>query len=311
MFESMAYAIYEFEFKALKAASFGGYHGSMIRGALGNTMRKVLCDRPEESVCETCPSNQICNYVKLFYGVGKRDAAECFDVLKLPNPYIINPVSLGKSEFKTGDRLCFQLVFWGEENMSLAHYYLYAVKEMEVLGFGADRYAFRLTSVKDIVNGNEASMSDLMNPLHDHRHFMKIPEIKATNHLKIELLTPLRIQVNGQFTSQITFDLLIKNILRRTAMMERYYAIDQQNVPHKELIEKAGSIKSIAVDTRWVKVERHSTYKHQNMSIGGVIGSLVFEGDFEIFIPFLELAKLLHIGKACTTGGGWISYAFT
>ena len=40
------------------------------------------------------------------------------------------------------------------------------------------------------------------------------------------------------------------------------------------------------------------------MKMGGFIGSITFEGDFEKFMPFLLLGEFIHVGKGTSFGLG-------
>jgi CRISPR/Cas system endoribonuclease Cas6 (RAMP superfamily) len=72
----------------------------------------------------------------------------------------------------------------------------------------------------------------------------------------------------------------------------------------KSLIEKSQSIRVKKENLSWFDWERYSARQDTRMKMGGFVGSITFEGDFEPFLPFLLLGEQIHVGKGTSFGLG-------
>ena len=72
----------------------------------------------------------------------------------------------------------------------------------------------------------------------------------------------------------------------------------------KGLIEEAKNITIKEENLHWQDWERYSNRQETMMKMGGFIGSVTFEGDFEPFAPFLLLGEYIHVGKGTSFGLG-------
>ncbi|WP_322489853.1 CRISPR system precrRNA processing endoribonuclease RAMP protein Cas6 [Chloroflexus sp.] len=60
--------------------------------------------------------------------------------------------------------------------------------------------------------------------------------------------------------------------------------------------------------TRWVDWERTSTHpsKRQSMVLGGLVGAATLRNVPPVVRSFLLAASVVHAGKSCVFGHGWI-----
>ena len=70
------------------------------------------------------------------------------------------------------------------------------------------------------------------------------------------------------------------------------------------LIEKAATVKQTQSDIRWYNWKRYSTRQEAWMSLGGIVGSVLYEGDLSGFMPLLRLGEYVHVGKGTSFGLG-------
>ncbi len=70
------------------------------------------------------------------------------------------------------------------------------------------------------------------------------------------------------------------------------------------LIEKAGAVKLIKSDIQWFDWKRYSTRQEEWMSLGGVTGTVSYEGDISDFMLLLKLGEYVHVGKGTSFGLG-------
>ena len=124
------------------------------------------------------------------------------------------------------------------------------------------------------------------------------------NKITISLLTPLRLRFDGHITDKIEFHILIRNLLRRISSLTYFHCNERFQVNFKELIEKAMAVKQTTSDTHWFDWKRYSTRQEEWMSLGGVTGTISYEGDITNFMPLLRLGEYVHVGKGTSFGLG-------
>ncbi|HHT9121427.1 MAG TPA: CRISPR system precrRNA processing endoribonuclease RAMP protein Cas6 [Candidatus Wunengus sp. YC63] len=125
-----------------------------------------------------------------------------------------------------------------------------------------------------------------------------------TNHLTISLLTPLRLRFDGHITDKIEFHVLIRNLLRRISSLSYFHCGEKFQVNFKGLIEKAKAVNQIKSDIHWYDWKRYSTRQEEWMSLGGVTGTVSYEGDISDFMLLLRLGEYVHVGKGTSFGLG-------
>ena len=124
------------------------------------------------------------------------------------------------------------------------------------------------------------------------------------NEINISILTPLRLRFDGHITDKIEFHVLIRNLLRRISSLSYFHCGEKFQVDFKGLIENARAINQIKSDTQWFDWKRYSTRQEEWMSLGGVTGTVSYEGDLTEFMPFLKLGEYVHVGKGTSFGLG-------
>ena len=124
------------------------------------------------------------------------------------------------------------------------------------------------------------------------------------NKITISILTPLRLRFDGHITDKLEFHVLIRNLLRRISSLSYFHCGEKLDIDFKGLIEKAGAVKQAASNMRWYDWERYSTRQEEWMSLGGVTGTVAYEGDISDFMPFLRLGEYVHVGKGTSFGLG-------
>ena len=122
------------------------------------------------------------------------------------------------------------------------------------------------------------------------------------NTITISLLTPLRLRFDGHITDKIEFHVLIRNLLRRISSLSYFHCGEKYQVDFKGLIERAGAVKLIKSDIQWFDWKRYSTRQEEWMSLGGVTGTVSYEGDLSDFMLLLRLGEYVHVGKGTSFG---------
>ena len=125
----------------------------------------------------------------------------------------------------------------------------------------------------------------------------------ATDGIELEFLTPTSIKLDGRWTSSLTFEHLIRNLLRRIRFLSYFHCGEDLDVDAPGLIESARSIRH-EFRIHWVRKDRYSHRTETSIPMGGFIGKVRFEGELEPFLPFILLGEYLHIGHHTAFGHG-------
>ncbi|MEK7699373.1 MAG: CRISPR system precrRNA processing endoribonuclease RAMP protein Cas6 [Planctomycetota bacterium] len=120
----------------------------------------------------------------------------------------------------------------------------------------------------------------------------------------ISLRTPLRIRFDGQITDSLEFHVLLRNLLRRISSLSYFHCGKKLDMDFRGLIEKSRAVRQTASDIHWYDWKRYSTRQEEWMSLGGVIGNVLYEGDMTDFMMLLRLGEYVHVGKGTSFGLG-------
>jgi hypothetical protein len=72
----------------------------------------------------------------------------------------------------------------------------------------------------------------------------------------------------------------------------------------RKLILRASSIRAVAYDLRWQDWTRFCTGRQTLAQLGGIVGSVVYQGELEPFLPVLRAGEWIHVGKVTSFGFG-------
>lgn len=123
--------------------------------------------------------------------------------------------------------------------------------------------------------------------------------------MTVRFLTPTRTKAGGKLVSKPKFHHLVRSLLRRLQALATHHCGTPLSFDPKELISLAESaVRTAGGEVRWLDLKRFSTRQRARLKMGGVVGTLVFEGDLEPFLPFGEE---LHVGKGAVFGFGKIA----
>ena len=123
--------------------------------------------------------------------------------------------------------------------------------------------------------------------------------------LRLRFLTPARIRVEGDLQTGLSFQLLVRNLLRRVSMLAAVHGGSRMELDYRGLIERAGSVRISQSSLRWWDLERFSNRQGGKMRLGGVIGEVEYEGKaIAEFLPLLVAGELLRVGTGSSFGLG-------
>ena len=291
-------------FKALQDMNFPIFAGSSLRGIFGKSLRRVSCLAKKES-CEGCAVRQTCPYASLFEN-GQQTGGKNNEI---PNPYVIEPMELGCKQIKQNEEFSFNCLIFGKAVEKLSYIILAWVK-VGNLGFTTERTQARLIKVEQInEDGVGTLLYDFEQPYALQAYFntnYQLPKSEEFSKIKITLKTPLRIPHDGhpvvpaKFTAQ---DFLI-SLVHRQENMAKYFMPDYPVEDFYLLKKYIDAVEISEADLHWFDWARYSSRQQKRISLGGIIGNFVLQGNLTALYTYLKMGELFHLGKSCVLGMG-------
>lgn len=301
---------YHIELQFTKNTKLTGYLGSTLRGALGHSLKRISCTQVDIE-CANCLLRHQCPYSYLFMAFPMDD----LDNANVPVPYVIDPINVEKEIFEPGDTLSFGLLLFGKANQYWP-YILVALQQWAILGIGKQRsplilhrvYILHVDGTRKliyqdgtIVDKPERYVNGL--DIIDH-HKQTIDNIKKNNHITIDFDTMTRLTDNGHLVNQPSFSVFVRSLLRRISAL---YLVHH----NKQLFWDFSSFNKVAQEvavahdkTYWYDWVRYSSRQRTTMKLGGLKGSISFEGNLDMFAELLVLGSYTRVGKNTTFGLG-------
>jgi hypothetical protein len=304
---AIPYLRLRFTLQAEEPAVLPEFQGSMLRGAFGHSLRRLVCVLGPDQPCAACPLRRTCAYPRIFEP--SRDGGPPSFLRggdEVVRPYVFEPRS-ASGPLAPGGPLAFDLLLFGQA-VELQAYAVLAVQRMARAGLGKGRARFRL------VQADAVDPALPPRPLFAEGAPLDVPPAPPVTprweplpgpSVTLRFVTPLRLKVRDRLTARPRFRDLAFAMLRRT--LELAYAhvpeapLDERFHP---LLDQAPEIRIPAADLSWRDQERWSQRQQTAMRLGGVVGTLRLEGDLTPFIPLLRTAELVHVGKGATFGLG-------
>ena len=267
------------------------YSGFTLRGGFGYIFKRISCVAKDKT-CDNCILNEKCVYSYIFESPAPGEKRYPY----VPHPFIIEP--------PIGNTLDFNLVLIGKA-IEYLPYFIYTFEELGAKGIGKERKKFSLNLVSDC--SGKVIYKGEQKVLYKGVQEIIANDIKArrnVNAIQIDFITPTRIKYNGKLTKEITFEIIIRNLLRRISLLALYHCDEKWDIDFSQLIKRAKEIAILDSNLRWHEQERYSTRQKAQMKLGGFVGTAEFKGDLAQFMPYLKLGEYIHIGKATTFGLG-------
>jgi hypothetical protein len=307
---------FQFRLRAETEAQLPQFKGSTIRGALGMALKRTVCIRKDLN-CDICLVRSCCIYTHLFETLPPEGLKYFLGQKHAPRPFVLEPTLEDKQLYAPGEELIFGLTLIGR-TIDYLPYIIFAVDRAGQKGLGRGRNRFVLESVYSreiegkerlVYLGADKSFSSGPFSLNtkeiiDQRLALFEPSTAEPSNLKLKFLTPTRIRVRNDLQSNVTFELLIKNILRRISQLTTIHCGFESPLDHRSLVERARNVNIVSNHLKWKDWERYSNRQQTKMNFGGLVGELEFTGPIAEFLPLLALGELLHIGTGTTMGLG-------
>lgn len=308
MLETFRLAKFRFTICAKEHIRFPAYKGSAFRGGFGYAFKRVVCVIKDKA-CDGCFLKQKCIYSYIFETPPPEDTEMLRLYPKVPHPFVIEPPITEKQSFAPGEEFPFHLILIGNA-IDYLPYFIYTFTELGKKGIGQGRGKYDLLQVEGIGLDNESVQiyHNKTQTLTGNYPIIQAgqlnPQSFASLKTTLSLHTPLRFRFDGHITDKIEFHVLIRNLLRRISSLSYFHCGEKLEIDFKGLIEKATAVKLIKSDTHWFDWKRYSTRQEEWMSLGGVTGTISYEGDISDSMLLLRLGEYVHVGKGTSFGLG-------
>ncbi len=294
---------YRFRFKITHAFIVPDYAGSMLRGAFGHALKDICCIEKKAN-CQQCSRYRDCLYPAVFEAPPQHHTLQKFN--QIPNPYVIEPTQKNQTQYYVNDYYEFTMVLTGIALKQLALIVLAWERAFER---GLSKYKGK-GELFDVAMVDESHHCHIIyaqdnKTIEDHNTLLKLPKEKELDALKLDFITPLRIQKKSKPLN--SNNLAIRDILvtlaRRVNLINEFHNQTVFIDDFSALITATADI-NMTSDLYWKDWTRYSNRQKQKMTLGGLMGSITIKGKLAPFIPILYLGQWLHFGKNSTFGMG-------
>jgi len=305
----LSLAIYKFILQAREKLILPFYKGFTLRGGFGSVFHKIVCVN-KQTDCPHCLLKDKCIYPYIFETFPPENTSHLSKYRSIPRPFIIEPPLEKKKEYIPGEILSFNLILVGKA-IEYLPYFIFTFSQLGEIGLGRERARYKLIRVESLNNPREKRViydgeTQILRNVNAQVDISSIFSSLITKNqpILIKFVTPVRIKYQGSYTFYPYFHIILRCLLRRLSSLLYFHCGKELNIDYKEIIRKSERIKVLDMKIKWVDWERYSNRQKQDMELGGFIGSAIYEGDFNRFLPFLKIGEYTHLGKATVFGLG-------
>jgi len=291
------------------------YNGPTLRGAFFGALRHDFCLNKNLPSCLNCPAAEACPICRLVATV-EREGERGVEV---PRPFALQPVLADNPVFDPGQTFSFGITLFGN-SLALFPYIILAVQRMGEIGMGnravaPGRFSLRGTRVSNPFTGQEKEIYSAATRM------VSVPDITITHRdilayagrlnprsICLELLTPLRLIKEGSLVQKLSFQVFMQRLLRRLTDLHNYYCDQTLEMDFAGILQRAAEVRMSKDTTCWVDRASYSSRRQTSTPVGGLTGTVEFEGDLREFLPLLAWGRITQLGKDVTKGNGLYSF---
>ena len=313
MLPNLRFSRYRFAYSVQEPLKMPEHKGNVFRGRLGYILRRVACVGDEGECKNHCDYPDRCVYSGCFETPVPDDSPLLQGNPFAPHPFILEPPGARKLRYEPGDTFACTLVLIGEA-IDLLPWLVYAFSMMgeKRIGLQGERGRCKLETVESlparrnlarrtIYTAEDEILTDAGFIVDAEEALKDAPHV--TSPMELEFLTPTSIKVRGDWATSLSFDDLIRNLLRRLRLLSFFHCGADFEVDAPTLIKAAEAVKRKS-NLRWVRKDRWSYRTESPIPMGGFIGKVKYKGDIEPFLPLIFLGEYLHIGHHTAFGFG-------
>ena len=302
-------------YRLLESTTLPPYKGGMLRGGFGYAFQRASCAQACWGHAERCDAALLCPYRWVFETPHPEGVPHLHDLQDVPRPFVIEPPLDQKRQYAAGDTLEFGLILIGR-GIDYLPYFLVGFAQLGETGLGRDLAKARLERVEAL-----EPFRPVGTPIYQDGRVLELGELPLFNlaelpvraaampaDLRLELHTPLRVKRQGSFIETLDLGAITQSICWRSGALSTFHGAGLWQADYRPLVEAARAVRVERADVRWVDWERTSTRggDQRQMKLGGIIGSAALREVPVAVRAALLAASVLHVGKACVFGHGWV-----
>ena len=313
MLQNFRFARYRFTYTVQEPLKMPAYKGNVFRSRFGYLLRDITCIGGEAQCKTHCQFPDRCVYSKCFETPVPDDSPMLRGQPFAPHPFILEPPYTDKSDYAPGDTFTCTLILIGDA-INLLPWLVFTFREIgkRRVGLQGQRGQCQLDKVESLSAANSEPSQTIYTAetemLTDDGLILGLDDVMqaaphVTDEVELEFLTPTSIKVNKQWMRKLTFEHLIRNLLRRLRFLSYFHCGEDLDVDAPALIKATSAIRHQS-DLRWLRSDRYSYRAEKSIPMGGFVGKIRFVGELEPFLPFIYLGEYLHIGHHTAFGFG-------
>jgi hypothetical protein len=234
---------------------------------------------------------------------------------QVPRPYVLEPPDADPHRpFAPGDCFDLRLVLIGRA-LDYLPQFVFTFSELGRAGLGLSRGQYTLAEVHSDGPGPPRCLytaaEGVLRESGDRLTGATLADSAVPGpgrRLAVEFLTPARIRNDGAVRGRLTFQDLVRALLRRLSSLCYFHCGCELPVDFRGLIDQASTVRTLASDLHWHEQERFSGRQKQRVEMGGVVGRLEFEAPspeaWGPYLPLLAAGEWVHVGKGTVMGLG-------
>ncbi len=291
--------------EAVTPIHFYHYSGSAWRGLFGHSLKQAVCVTHERD-CRQCLLYRSCAYSWIFETPPPEDTRLMRRATAAPHPFVLAP-DFELRALEAGEVTSLELVLVGK-GVDQLPYIVHAFERAGERGIGAARGRYRLIGLEQ----ETAPGSGNWVPVYDEGCLTPLPAAVATPPplpavVTMHFESPLRLQYQGRWmdAQRFAFAGIVANLLRRYSLTSYFHDGRPVELDFKALVDQARLVEARSAALHWQDWHRYSSRQRKKVPMGGVIGSVEYDGDdVAPFWPLLWLGQWLHLGKGTSMGLG-------
>ncbi len=298
-----------FSFRAEKQVFFPeGKAGNVLRGALGNILRKIVCV-PHCPDAAHCPEPD-CSFRRIFSPRLETGPSGLADP---PRPFVLRAAHLDGLHIAAGETFSFDIHLLSQDPEATSLIIL-AMRQAFVAGLGPGRPPMRLESVERL--GRESNPIERIYA--NGRMLVVSPEFLSMTcplepiscqELTLQFVTPTALKHEGRLLrDEVPFAVVWGRLRDRLSALRLLYG---QGAFAAESFaglnqEAAENVKTIKQSLRWIETRRRSSRTGQTHPLEGFIGEVTYAGDLGPFVPWVHAGFWTGIGRHAVWGLGMV-----
>lgn len=305
-------ARYRFTINPLERTVLPPNPGSTLRGGLGYALKRLVCYQ-SGAKCDACGLGNDCVYGYLFRTAPPEDTEVLSTLTAVSRPFVIEPPLDGREVVKPGQPLTFHVVLIGR-GIAYLPYFVLGFQQLGNAGLGRERAPFTLEEVAAVRDSETFPVfeavdgairdSDLVVERGDWlAQAAELPKDRVLIHF----LTPTRLKHRGTIEREgPPFHVVVRRLFDRVSSLSYFHCGEQWEIDFRGWIERAEEVRVVGDGARWAGWTRYSGRQEQRIRMGGLVGSVTYEGVLAPFLPLLVLGERVHVGKGTVFGNGWM-----